>query len=451
MATENNKDPMMAAVSTLMQLESMARAAGSLKSLEFLVVNETRKLVIYRQALLFKTGALSNDSHKLQVASSVAIVDKDAPATVWSEKLVSQVYRKSNKRDLIQIDSVNCPENYRDQWKDFSLPYVLLCPLNLPNGKHIGILWLAREKPWVENEFVLIRRLCETYAHAAFAVEDFEKLEKKTYHERVALFSVFFIIFSFFVIPIRISTLAPVEVVSKDPLIISSPMDGLIDEVLVPPNTLVQSGMTLFRYVDTELRNEFEIADKALAVSMAEFRQVSQGAFQDSTSNSRVSLIKSQVELRRTQRDYANELLQQVEMKAPVSGLLIYSDESDWAGTPVRVGERIMQIADPGRVELRIDLPVNDAIVLFPGAEITIFLDYDPLHSLEATLTHASYEAELTPENILAYRITADFTNSEDMPRIGLQGTAKIYGERITLFFYLFRRPIATLRQYIGL
>ena len=209
--------------------------------------------------------------------------------------------------------------------------------------------------------------------------------------------------------------------------------------------------MTLFRYVDTELRNQFEIADKALAVAMAEFRQVSQGAFQDSASNSRVALLKSQVELRQTEREYASELLQQVEMKAPESGLLIYSDESDWAGTPVRVGERIMQIADPSRVELRIDLPVNDAIVLFPGAEITIFLDYDPLNSIEAILTHASYEAELTPENILAYRINADFVNTDDIPRIGLQGTAKIYGERITLFFYLFRRPIATLRQYIGL
>lgn len=451
MTTENKKDPMMSAITVLMQLESMARAAESLKSLEFLIVNETRKLVTYRQAFLFKPGAISSNTQKLQVASSIAMVDKDAPATIWVEKLVSEVYKNSNKKDLIQLDSVNCPENYKDQWKDFSLPFVLLCPLILANGKPIGILLLSREKPWQENEFVLIKRLCETYAHAAFAVEDYEILEKKTYHERVALFSVFFIMFSFFVIPIRISTLAPVEVVAKDPTILSAPIDGVIDEVLVPPNTFVQPGISLFKFVDTQLRNEYEIAEKALAVTHAEFRQVSQGAFQDTTSNSRVSLLKSQVELRQTQRDYALELLQQVEMKAPISGLLIYSDESDWVGRPVRVGEQIMQIAAPDRVELRVDIPVNDAIVLFPGAEITIFLDYDPLNSIRAVLTHASYEAELTPENILAYRIIADFANTDDIPRIGLQGTAKIYGERITLFFYLFRRPIATLRQYIGL
>jgi hypothetical protein len=315
----------------------------------------------------------------------------------------------------------------------------------------MGVLWISREKPWKDNEKALIKRLAETYAHALFALSDYEELEKKTYHERVALISVFFIIFSVFIIPVRISTLAPVEVVAKDPVIISSPMDGVINKILVPPNSSVVPGTTLFSYVNTELRNEYEIAEKTLSVALAEFRKVSQGAFRDIQSNSQVALLKAQVELRQAERDYALDLLQQVNVKAPISGLLIYSDESDWSGRPVRVGEQVMQIADPSRLELRIELPVDDAIVLFPGADIKVFLDYDPLNSLPAVLTYASYDAELTPENVLSYRIYADFVNREDMPRIGLQGTAKIYGERMTLFFYLFRRPIATLRQYIGL
>jgi len=35
--------------------------------------------------------------------------------------------------------------------------------------------------------------------------------------------------------------------------------------------------------------------------------------------------------------------------------------------------------------------------------------------------------------------------------RIGWQGSAKIYGERVTLFTYLFRRPISAIRPWIGL
>ena len=39
----------------------------------------------------------------------------------------------------------------------------------------------------------------------------------------------------------------------------------------------------------------------------------------------------------------------------------------------------------------------------------------------------------------------------EALPRIGLQATAKIHGRRVTLFYYLFRRPLAQLRQFTGL
>ena len=437
-------------ISMLMQLESMARNAESVKALQFLIVNETRKLVSYRQAFLFSSDSSHKDVYKLEAASSIAILERDAPLSRWLERLVINLHKESSMTSIQQIDIGRCPEKFKPNWKEYSLPFVLWCPLILPNGTNIGGFWLTRETPWQDNEIALVKRLAETYAHAWFALADYEQLEKKSRYEKAILLSVFFIIASFFIIPIRISTLAPVEVIAKDPVIVSAPMDGVIDEVLVPPNSMVKPGVSLLLYEDTELRNRYEIAEKSLAVAVAEFRQVSQGAFQDSKSSSQVALLKAQVELRQAERDYALDLLRQVVVKAAEPGLLVYSDESDWSGRPVRVGEQIMQVAEPKRVELRIDLPVSDAIVLLDGAEIKVFLDYDPLNSIPAMLTHASYEAELTPDDILAYKIIADFKNPEDKPRIGLQGTAKIYGERTPLFFYLFRRPIATMRQYIG-
>ena len=35
-------------------------------------------------------------------------------------------------------------------------------------------------------------------------------------------------------------------------------------------------------------------------------------------------------------------------------------------------------------------------------------------------------------------------------PRIGLKGTAKVFGERVSLFYYLLRRPLAAARQFVG-
>ena len=70
---------------------------------------------------------------------------------------------------------------------------------------------------------------------------------------------------------------------------------------------------------------------------------------------------------------------------------------------------------------------------------------------LQATLRQASYEATLSSSNVLGYRLKATLTQSEHVPRIGLRGTAKVYGDRVTLFYFLARRPLAAVRQFLGL
>lgn len=143
-------------------------------------------------------------------------------------------------------------------------------------------------------------------------------------------------------------------------------------------------------------------------------------------------------------------MLGQVEVKAVSQGLLLYSDKSDWVGRPVTVGERLMEIADPKQIELRIDLPVTDAIVLKEGADAVIFFSGLPLESFAATVTHTSYHAEVLPGDILAYRVTARLVQPDPRVRIGWQGTAKVYGEKGFLAYLLLRRPLTAIRQWVG-
>ena len=448
MVATNNPD--MSKLSLLMQLEAMSREAESVKALHFMIVNETRHLISYRQAFLFSTDVVNKNKYQLKAASSIAIIDRNAPFANFLESCLNRFQKDSNMGTVQQFDATSCPAGLREEWKEFSLPFVLWCPLKLASGTKLGGVWLARETPWTDGELKLVKRLADTYAHAWYALLGKEKLKKKPHYERIILGSVLFIIASFFIIPIRISALAPVEIVAKEPVIVSAPMDGVIADVLVPPNVMVTFDTLLLKYEDTGLRNKYEVAEKTLAVAIAEFHKASQEAFRDPQSNAKVALLKAQVELSRAESNYALDLLDQVEVKAQKEGLLIYTDKSDWVGRPVQVGEKIMQIADPGKVKLRINLPVDDAIFLVKGASIKIFLDVDPLKSINGVITHASYEATLTPEGVLAYRIDAEFSEPNIQKRIGLQGTAKLYEKRVSLFYYLFRRPISALRQFVG-
>ena len=148
--------------------------------------------------------------------------------------------------------------------------------------------------------------------------------------------------------------------------------------------------------------------------------------------------------------NFAAKLLERVTVTAERAGIAVFADASDWIGRPVVTGERILQIADPARVETRIALPVHDAVALAPGARVKLFLDDDPLAPLAARLTTAGYESELTAAGILSYRLTAALPPGPPPPRIGLQGVARIAGSPVPLGLFLFRRPLTAFRQWLG-
>ena len=94
-------------------------------------------------------------------------------------------------------------------------------------------------------------------------------------------------------------------------------------------------------------------------------------------------------------------------------------------------------------------LPVKDAIVLEPGNEVRLVLDTDPLNSLQATVQYVVYESTMVGE-WPAYKVRATLETTMPTPRIGLRGTARIYGQNTTLVYYLLRRPITAARQWLG-
>jgi hypothetical protein len=86
---------------------------------------------------------------------------------------------------------------------------------------------------------------------------------------------------------------------------------------------------------------------------------------------------------------------------------------------------------------------------LEPGAPVDLLLHVDPLSPLEAKIERASYEATPAADGTLAYIVHAQLAPGA-LPRIGLRGTAKIYAGRVTLGYYLMRKPLAYVRRTLG-
>ncbi|MBA5869953.1 MAG: HlyD family efflux transporter periplasmic adaptor subunit [Nitrospira sp. CR2.1] len=437
-------------LATLTHLEGQVRAATTLSELQFVAVNETRRLVPYDHAVLLSATDSDGASYRAVTASSVAVIDQDAPMLVWMEQVVQAMRTVQQEDAPIVVEQGSLPEGLRAAWREFVRGHVLWCPLKHPDETILGGLWIERESPWQDNDVTIVQRLAGSYAYA------WKALSKRTIGwtarlNRPSMVALVVVLLGLLCLPVRMSTVAPVKVVAKDPVVVSAPMDGVIADVAVSPNTMVQHDRPLLRYDDTNIRNQFRLTEQQLAVARAEHAQAIQSGFGDPARKAEVPLKAAEVALKETELEYAQERLGQIEVRAPQAGLLLYTDKSDWVGKPVTVGERIMEIADPLRIELRIDLPVSDALLLQEGGDVMAFFDALPLDSFPAAVSRTSYHAEVLPGDVLAYRVTADLATVDPRIRIGWQGSAKVYGERGPLAFLLFRRPFTALRQFLGL
>ncbi|WP_271411392.1 efflux RND transporter periplasmic adaptor subunit [Pseudomonas sp. Q1-7] len=420
-------------------LEKQARQAATTEQLAYTMVNDGQVLFGFRHAALLVAG-------KVQALTGISVVEPNAPFVAFVERAAGTLADLGLLGETRVVEASLLDEPIRADWQALSAAQACWVPLKDRHGEPFGGLWLARDQAFNEAELALLAQLGDTYSHAWLALQPRKPWRLRWPKKK--LLAIASALCLLLLMPVRQSVLAPAEVVPQGGRVVAAPLDGVIAEFLVRPNQSVATGDLLVRFDATSLKAQADVAERALGVAEAELKANAQRAFVDAESSARIDLLAARVEQKRAERDYARELLARSEVRAERAGIAVFADAERWTGKPVQTGERLMQIADPAQAELRIELPVGDAIALEPGAEVALFLDSDPLNRHSARLERAAYEAQATAAGQLAYRLDAAF--DEAPPRIGLRGTAKLFGGRAPLAYYLLRRPLAAARQSLG-
>lgn len=430
------------ALSQLLQLEQYVRQAENLAVLSFCICNQTRQLVPYDQSVLLLGGV--GRSLKAIATNDHSVVDRTSPLITWIEKEANQ-----HLRELNELQSFSSPAHM----KELSSAQILWLPLIHPaNQEMVGGLWLARTNEWSEKDKTILNHLAATYAHAVHAFEQHsnsKQVREWLIKSKLPRYLVLAIILLSF-IPVRLSVLAPAEIVAKEPLIITSPIQGVVKQVLVRSGDLVQPGQLVVQLDPQDDFDRYQIAEQEQLKAIAELRTAQQSGFSDPKQKARIAELEANIQIKEAEKNYAYQQWTKTRVLSHQAGMAIIDDPQSWQGRPVNTGERILQIADPQKIELRIMLPVADAIAILKDAQVQFFPDTDPLNIIEGVLVRAAYEPEKTPEDTIAYKLIAHLEDTQTLQRIGSRGTAKLYGERVTLFYYLFRRPITALRQWLG-
>lgn len=439
------------AAEQLLQLEGQARHISSIDELQCFMANESRKLVTYRQAIV-----LSRKSAKkfaVNSISSLAMVDGHSPFVHWIEQITSGLINDVDSTQIREFSLAGYSDTDSAQLKEYPFLAALWVPLLDQESQVFGALLLTSEKPWQASQITVCQRLADCYSHAWRALQKHPRSWRSRVRsaKKIGVIGALLCLGAMF-LPVPLTTLAPAEVVAAAPLISSAPINGVITELFVDPNHAVEKGQLLYKFEDTDLRNQYDIADQQVHVAAAKLKRARQSAFDSAKDAHNIAIFEAELSRSELERDYAKEQLGLIEVRSTIRGIALYNDKNDWIGKPVVVGEEVMRIANPSNIKFLFEVPVKDSINLVPNAQARVYLDADPLQPIETDITTSSYRAVELPGQKLGYKVTAQLrTTADTKPRIGQRGTAKIYGEQTSLFFYLFRRPITAVRQYLGI
>ena len=441
------------AIADILLLQQQLRSKITLNELGYFLVNDTQKIAPYQIGVLYRHFR----SHKkIEAISGIPMPVKEAPFYIWLTPICKLLANKNlTEPTIINKNSEICPlttEQAAD-WDEFLPPEILWLPFLSVEGESLGGLLLARLENWKTEELRILHYWSHAAAHAVELLS----------HKKHSIFSTFkqiktymwlviiAILIGILFIPINLSVLAQAEVVPKNPIVVHAPLEGVIGKVLALPNKEVTKDELLVTLDDTSLKSRLDVAMQELEIAKAEYRRAEQVSVLDREASAEIPMLAARIEQRTAEVDYIKSLLKRINIHAEEDGIAIVHDAYELEGKPVKLGERLLTIAQPDSAELEMWLAVGDSIALPDNAKVELFLNVSPEIPRDAHLRYVNFQAEMSPEGLFAFRARADFPSKRPPPRIGLRGTAKIYGEKVPLYYYLFRRPFAAVRQWLGL
>ncbi len=430
----------------LLQLESEIRRVPSSRELVFHMANESRRVLGFRQAFVFRRKR----KWQLAAVSSVNSFAAQSPLNRELQRVVTSLDNQSGgaTASLLSLRE----QSDHEILKGYAFSHALWVPMQNRRGRTFAGLLLLRETPWPTASFPLAERIANTYAHAwealvGRAIDPMNRISK-----RALLLALAATALTLGFVRAPLTVLAPAELTGRERMRVSAAMNGVIDEVLVTPNSLVEKGSLVARYDKTELRNTLEIADRATVVARAQLEKLQSASFTDRTAARELKIAEAELALAIAEGDLARDRLEQADIRAPRSGLAVFEDARELSGRPVSLGEHLMDIVDPNDLELTVRLPVKDSIVLREAARARVFLDSNPLQPVEAKVVRRSYRATMHDDGVYGYTLSANLDQSDfDGARLGVQGTAQLFGDYHTLYFIVFRKPYSWIRQTFGL
>lgn len=449
--SKENTQAQIEGLATLLVLYDEIKRLANLREFGFFSTNETHRLVAYHTAYLWeKKEFIGTD---IVAQSGTAEFDPHTSINLWLKERIQFILAGEYAKQIHSFNISDFSKDIQDSWPESLPQFFLWCPFTENQLDPTGGLVFFKEEAFKDSEIKMLRWLLASYQYTWHilikpkASDKWQKLKKKPY-----FFTLIIIIICILLFPVKLSVIGNGTVIAKEPALINAPMQGIIKSFAVTPGSHVKKGQLLLILDDTDLVSSSKVNLRDYSLTETKLRTAINEAFNDQTKRTEVPVLQAQLAIDKAKLDYTKKLLEKTRVTSPIDGIVIFDSTEDWIGQPVQTGERILQVADPDHLKLKIELPVAERINLEVGGMGEFFMQ-GQLASIPIKITTLGYNAKIMPNKILIYEMQADIieTDSSNMPQLGAQGTVKLYGQRVPFLYYLIRRPLQAIRQRVGI
>ncbi len=427
--------------------------AESQASVAFITLNDTINLVRYDRALLWNFE--KRQPELIGISGQSKYDKKSELARNWTKLM--QLISDPTQPQILQRWNFAHEDKLWHELQGKSNTTVLWLPVMQENKLILGLwleLWHYRPEPPPSQEESL--NLLNSFLIPVIAAS-WTKLQPKYSTSRLfqitkkqGVLGAAALLFLLFAVQVPLRIVAPCEVVPDDPYVIAAPLDGIIEEVVVDPGQQVKEGETLFEYDKNVPLQELNIAKKQVDIARSELNRTLKQGLEDPESRAEVAILRLRLEKDLLALNLAEYEVSQLTVVSPEEGIVVLDNPDQWRGRSVQVGEAIMQVTNPDRTKVKIWISESDNIAIDPEKPVKIILNVRPGQAEEAKLIYIANVSTINDQNIPSFIAEAEWVDPEIDVKMGLKGTAILYGRRVSLFYFLFRKPWYALRYYLG-
>ena len=398
--------------------------------------------------------ATEKDALELVAVSNRNSVPQDSQRIEYAESAMSECLSRNRLSQWPPSTDRHALLCHRQFAKQFSSRGLISVPLHNTHGDLQGVLLIASKHALPERVRAFVSSCATPVASSLGLLKKAQppRLQQWLHQAKESILSKKTTAIMFLVgvtlclasIPMPLQVSTDCEIHPSTKRWIAAPFAGHLEACLVRPGDMVTTHQVVASMDGREIA--LELAEVEAELHRAEKTRDGHVASHDS---GKARVAQFEAKRLRARYDLLTHRKQSLELRSPISGIVISGDHKKAVGIPLKTGQSLIEIAPLDDLVVELSIPEEDMRLVHPGMPVNVRLDAFPFEDWQGTVERVHPASEIRREKNV-FVATVVIPNPTGKLRPGMRGSAKIQTAPQPVGWNFLRKPITTAMRWLG-